>query len=259
MSMFKRMLASVGIGAAQVNLMLHQDVVSAGDSISGIVRIQGGKVSQQIDDVHAFVMTRYVKEQNDSKRNVDAVIAKFRLAGKFTAEAGQVYEFPVSFQLPASTPATMGRTQVWIQTGLDISDAIDPTDVDRLQVRPHRYSATVLEAVNQMGFRLREVSCEYSPRYGQKNGVPFVQEFEFVPSSQFRGHLDELEIFFYPDETGVELLLQVDRKVRGFSSFLAEAAGTDESFVRIRFSREHLDLGTDYIAGQLANLIQKYI
>lgn len=47
MSMFKRMLASAGIGAAKVDLMLHQDFVNAGDTISGTVRIQGGRVDQR--------------------------------------------------------------------------------------------------------------------------------------------------------------------------------------------------------------------
>ncbi|HBS44485.1 MAG TPA: sporulation protein SpoOM, partial [Paenibacillus sp.] len=64
MSMFKRMLASAGIGAAKVDLMLHQDFVNAGDTISGTVRIQGGRVDQEVDDVYAFVKTRYLKELN---------------------------------------------------------------------------------------------------------------------------------------------------------------------------------------------------
>lgn len=259
MSMFKRMLASVGIGAAQVDLMLHQDEVNAGDMISGVVRIQGGRVDQQIDDVYAFVMTRYVKEQNDTKTQVEAAIAKFQLTGKFTVEAEQVYEFPVSFQLPAITPATLGRTPVWIQTGLDIKEAVDPKDQDQLQVGPHPHAAVILEAANELGFRLREVTCEYAPSYGRKNGLPFVQEYEFVPTTQFRGKLDELEMMFFPDENGVELLLQIDRKARGLAGMFAEAAGMDESFVSVRFDRNQLASGNSYVAGVLAELIRKYV
>lgn len=118
MSMFKRMLASAGIGAAEVNLMLHQDVVKAGDTLSGVVRIQGGRVDQKVDDVYAFVKTRYVKEHNDSKSHVEATIAKFLLASGFTVEAEQVYEFPVSFQLPSVTPVTMGKTPSGFIPGL---------------------------------------------------------------------------------------------------------------------------------------------
>ncbi|TMV48013.1 sporulation protein [Paenibacillus mesophilus] len=259
MSMFKRMLASVGIGAATVDLMLHQDVVNAGDTISGVVRIQGGRVNQQVDDVYAFVMTRYLKEQNDTKTTVEAPVSKFLLAGKFTVEAEQVYEFPVSFQLPAITPVTMGRTPVWIQTGLDIKEAIDPKDQDRLQVRPHPNSSIILEAVDQLGFRLREVTCEYAPYYGRISGLPFVQEFEFVPASQFRGQLDELEIIFYPDEHGVDLLLQIDRKARGLAGLFAEAFDADEHFVKVRFDSNQLASGANYIAGQLAEMIRRYV
>lgn len=258
MSMFKRMLASVGIGSAKVDLMLHQDVVKAGDMISGVVRIEGGRVEQHVDDVYAFVMTRYLKEQNDSKMEVEATLAKFLLASKFTVEAEQVYEFPVSFRLPANTPVTMGRTPVWIQTGLDIKEAVDPKDQDRLEVRPHPHSAVVLEAASELGFRLRKVDCEYAPRYSRTHGLPFVQEFEFVPSSQFRGQLDELEIVFYPDENGVDLLLQIDRKARGLAGFFSEALDTDERFVRIRFDRNQLASGSGFIAGQLAETIRRY-
>jgi sporulation-control protein len=259
MSMFKRMLASVGIGAAQVDLMLHQDVVPAGDTITGVVRIQGGRVDQQIDDVYAHVMTRYLKEQNNTKMHVEAAVSKYQLTGKFTAEAEQVYEFPVSFVLPAITPVTMGRTPVWIQTGLDIKEAVDPKDQDQLQVRPHPHAAVVLEAVDQLGFRLREVTCEYAPSYGRMSGLPFVQEFEFVPTSQFRGQLDELEVIFFPDDNGVDLLLQIDRKARGLAGLFSEAMDTDESFVKVRIDRNQLASGVHYVAGELNDLIRRYV
>lgn len=259
MSMFKRMLASVGIGAAKVDLMLHQDVVKAGDMISGVIRIEGGRVDQEVDDVYAFVMTRYLREQNDTKREVDAAVSKFLLAGKFTVKAEQVYEFPVSFQLPANTPVTMGRTPVWIQTGLDIKETVDPKDQDQLGVKPHPYSEVILEAVKQLGFRLRKVECEYAPNYSRQYGLPFVQEFEFVPTSQFRGQLDELEIIFEPDEDGVALLLQIDRKARGLAGFFSEAMDTDERFVKLRFDRNQLASGAGYAADRLAEIIRKYV
>ncbi|WP_340003780.1 sporulation protein [Paenibacillus sp. FSL K6-0276] len=259
MSMFKRMLASAGIGAAKVDLMLHQDVVNAGDTISGVVRIQGGRVDQQVDDVYAFVKTRYLKELNDKKMEVEATVSKILLASKFTVEAEQVYEFPVSFQLPLITPVTIGRTPVWIQTGLDIKEAIDPKDQDHLQVGPHPNSAIILDAMNQLGFRIREVTCEYAPRYGKINGLDFVQEFEFIPPSQFRNQLDELEIVFFPDEYGIELLLQIDRRARGLAGLFADALDSDESFVKMRFDHNQLAYGVNYVADQLLETIHKYV
>lgn len=258
MSLFKRMFASMGVGSAKVDLMLYQDTIQAGGMVNGVVRIAGGQVTQQIDDVYAYVMTKYIRERNDAKMLENGVIAKFLLAGKFTLEARQIHEFPVSFQLPAITPATMERTPVWIQTGLDINNAIDPTDQDYIKVLPHPHSSVVLQAVNRLGFRLREVSCEYAPRYA-RGGMSFVQEFEFVPTTNYRNQLDELEIIFYPDERGVELLLQIDRKSRGFFGALAEAMDVDESFVHVRFEQQHLAQGVDYIANELNNFIFRYV
>ncbi|WP_076119589.1 sporulation protein [Paenibacillus odorifer] len=66
------MLASAGIGAAKVDLMLHQDGVNTGDTISGTVRFREAVVDQQVDDVYAFVKTRNLKELNDKKMEVEA-------------------------------------------------------------------------------------------------------------------------------------------------------------------------------------------
>ncbi|MBD0383581.1 sporulation protein [Paenibacillus sedimenti] len=257
MSIFKKMLATVGIGAAQVDMLIDDSSIAAGDLLEGVVRIQGGRVDQQVDDVYAYVMTTYTKEQNDTKVEQEAAIAKFLLAGKFTVEAEQTYEFPFSFKLPETTPVTMGRTPVWIQTGLDIKEAFDPKDQDRVKVSPHPHAQIVMDAVEQMGFRLREVSCQYAPRHGR--GLPFVQEFEFVPTSEFRGRLDELEIIFYPEEDGIELLLQIDRRARGLAGFIAEAMDTDESFVQCRFNKSELARGRHSIAGELSDLIRRYV
>jgi sporulation-control protein len=257
MSLFKKMLATVGIGAAEVDMQIDDARVAAGGSLSGTVRIRGGRVDQEVDDVYAYVMTSYLKESNDRKMNVDAVIAKVPLAGKMLVKAGQAYEFPFAFSLPNHTPATMGRTRVWIQTGLDIKEAVDPKDRDGIEVYPHPHARVVLDAVQALGFRLRSVSNEYSPRYGKS--APFVQEFEFVPSNQFRGQLDELEVILYPEDHGVELLLQIDRKARGLMGLLAEVTDTDESFVRCGFSAAELARGERAIAEQLAALIRRYV
>ncbi|MFD2117141.1 sporulation protein [Paenibacillus yanchengensis] len=258
MTLFKKMLASAGIGAANVDLILERDHVQAGETIHGVVRIQGGRVDQHVDDIYAFLKTRYIKEQSDSKVSVDATIAKYQLAGKFTVLAEQRYEFPVTMKLPDILPATIGKTPVWFQTGLDIKEAIDPQDNDYLSVAPHPHVAVVLDAVQQMGFRMHEVSCKEVARRFRVDNIPFVQEFEFIPTAHYRNVLDELEFMFYPNASGIEMLVQIDRRARGLSGWLAEAADMDESYVTIRFDRQELANGSSYIAQQLAAHINKY-
>lgn len=259
MSMFKRMLANVGIGAARVDLMLREEAVIAGNAINGIVCIRGGRVDQRVEDVYAYVKTRYLKAVNHSWMYVDATIAAIPIADKFTVEAEQTYEFPVSFRLPPYTPVTMGGTQVWIRTGMEINDGIDPKDEDYLQVMPHPYTAVVLEAAERLGFRLRDASCEYAPYHGISQGLPFVQKFEFLPSPEHRDRLDELQIVCYPDDDGIGLLLQIDRQARGLAGLFAEATDTDEErFARLRFTREQLAAGPGIVASWIEEKVRKY-
>lgn len=234
MSFFKKALASFGVGAAKVDTILDRSNVRVGDTITGRVEIVGGDVAQQIDAISLVLYTSYTKELNDSKYEEDVVLQNIRVSEPFTINANEQKAIPFSFNLPFDTPITMGKTRVWVHTGLDIAMAIDPTDKDYLSVEPTMLASDVLNAVQSLGFRLREVECEAAPpRFRQH--YPFVQEFEFVPTSgPFRGHLDEFEVLFLAQSAhSVELLLQIDRKVRGLSSLFAEALDMDESFVRL--------------------------
>lgn len=234
MSFFKKALASFGVGAAKVDTILDRSNVRVGDTITGRVEIVGGDVAQTIDAISLVLYTSYTKELNDTKYEEDFILESVRVSEPFTIQAGEKKLLPFSFSLPYETPITMGKTRVWVHTGLDIAMAIDPTDKDYVSVEPTPLATDILNAVQRLGFRLREVECEAAaPRYRKR--YPFVQEFEFVPTSgAFRGQLDEFEVLFLSQSAhSAELLLQIDRKVRGLGSLFAEALDLDESFVRV--------------------------
>jgi sporulation-control protein len=151
---------------------------------------------------------------------------------------------------------TLRNAPVWVETGLDIQMAVNPTDRDYIQVVPSEEIQTVLDAIDLLGFRLREVTNEYAPRLG--GSLPFVQEFEFVPTRQFRGRLDELEVMFFPRGGDLQLLLQIDRRARGFGGFLAEAMDADETFVRVTLQESELRRGAHATASLLEDVISRH-
>ena len=163
------------------------------------------------------------------------------------------FHFP--FQLPLDTPVSVGKTKVWVTTGLDIKNAVDPTDKDFLHVKPNRLLEGVLNSISSLGFRLREVECEQAS-YRLRQRLPFIQEFEFVPTSgAYRGRLDELELIFLPtSETSADLHFQIDRKARGLGGFLSEALEMDETNIRASISTS--DLPT--LSQKLQSLFQQY-
>ncbi|WP_274361827.1 sporulation protein [Paenibacillus thermotolerans] len=258
MSFFNRMLASIGIGAAQVDTLLDKQRYAIGEEVRGIVKLRGGNVDQHINTIYISVMTQYAKEIDDRKVYNTGEVGRFLVTDPFTLAAGEVKEIPFSFLLPSGTPLSVGRTPIWLKTGLDISSSVDPTDDDRIEVSPSAEMRTVLDAVSELGFQLRKADCEYAPRLGYG---AFAQELEYYPvSGPFRGKLDELEVIFVPNRSGgpLEVLLQIDRRVRGLASLFSEAMDLDESFVRVRLDAALLSGGARAVAGELESVIRRY-
>jgi len=255
MSLFNKVLASVGIGAAQVDTKFANTTMIAGEDVQGIVEVKGGSVGQDIDEIYLSLVTTYIRESNDTKYNETAVISKFRITEKFSINPNELKQIPFSITIPNDTPLTIGRTKVWIETGLDIKSALDPTDKDYVKIVPLRIVEDVLNTVQSLGFRLREVECQSAPRR-LRGRLPFVQEFEYVPThGAFRGKLDELELVFIPNsKTSVDILIQVDRRVRGLGSLLAEALEMDETNLRMTITSEDIPS----LSTKLSQLISRY-
>ncbi|MFC3885205.1 sporulation protein [Bacillus songklensis] len=233
MALFNKVLAQIGIGAATVDAKLFKAQLTAGEKVEGIVEVYGGNTDQKIDCIYLRLYTTYVREVDDKKVKENFVLNNFKINDPFTIQPGEKKEIPFSFNLPVDTPVTMGNTRVWVTTGLDIKNAIDPRDVDYVEVLPNPIIHEAINAMVDIGFRLRQVECEEAP-HRLRRRLPFMQEFEFVPTTgPFYGKLDEVELTFLPDgQDRFEVFMEVDRRARGLSGLFAEALEMDESMVR---------------------------
>jgi sporulation-control protein len=234
MSFFNKVFASLGIGAAKVDTKLEKSSYHAGETMKGVVEIHGGNVEQHIDEIYLTIHTTYIRESDDKKWTDYATIEQIRITESFTIGPNEEKIIPFELQLPIDTPVTYGNTRVWVATGLDIKNAVDPKDQDYIEVKPNRLTDAVLSALTDLGFYLREVECKEAPHSLRKK-YPFVQEFELIPvNGPFRGKLDELEVMFFHHSTSeCEIILEVDRRARGLGGFLAEALNLDESLIRL--------------------------
>lgn len=254
MSMFNKILASIGMGSARVDTKLERDSYIPGDRVSGVVEVTGGSVKQDIEEIYISLHTSYIQESNDKKFSKVATIERIRINEPFTIAENEHKEIPFSFELPLDTPLTYGRTKVWIATGLDIKNALDPKDEDYIKVNPTPLIHTAFLALTDLGFKLRSAECEQAS-YKFKRRVPYIQEFEFIPTSgPFRGKLDELEFtFFQTTQDEAEVLLEIDRRARGLSGLFAEALEMDETKVRITLNKRDSNMKQT-----LSQVIAKY-
>ncbi|WP_066377653.1 MULTISPECIES: sporulation protein [unclassified Anabaena] len=247
--MFKNLLASVGIGAAKVDTRLFNNSVIPGEVLEGEVYILGGDVAQNIDDIYLKLATEYEREVDDSTVTEECVLVNYRLSERFTIQPNEEVMIPFSLDLPYEMPLTFGKTPVYIRTGLDIKSAINPRDRDYLEVRPHPLMQRVLQALENLGFQLNEVDCEYTHHFG--GTYPFVQELEFRPTGNYRNHLDELEVifFFKPDE--LEVLLEIDKRARGWKGWMEEAFDLDERYMRLVVTPSDLEQDLEVMIDQM--------
>ncbi|MBW3113195.1 MULTISPECIES: sporulation protein [Bacillaceae] len=255
MSFFNKVFASIGIGAATVDTKLEKSSYEAGETVNGVVEITGGSTEQSIDAIYLTLFATYIRESDDKKFTDYAPIQKVQISNPFTVLEQEKKEFPFTFVLPFETPITYGNTRVWVATGVDIKNAVDPKDKDYIEIVPNSLTNSILTAVQDLGFRIREVECEEAPRR-YRGRYPFIQEFEFVPvNGPYQRKLDELEVMFLNQtEDQVELLLEVDRRARGLGGFLTEALEMDESMVKMTIkSSDVLQL-----ASKLQHAIDKF-
>lgn len=151
---------------------------------------------------------------------------------------------------------TIGKVEIAVVTDLDIQGGIDKSDYDRIFVEAHPWVKNVLEATSHLGFHLNEADCEQAPYFRRR--LPFVQEFEFIPTSDdYRYMLDELELIFLIDEGGLDIVFEVDRRARGLRGWLEEMYHDGEQLVRYRFSPSDLE-DVEVLVGMLEGIIDQY-
>jgi sporulation-control protein len=242
-------LSRIGIGTATVDTKLPS-TVTAGESVEATVEIEGGNAEQEVDAVYFALETRY--ETDEGYRT--AAIDRQQLAENFTIAPDEERSFDVTLQIPRETPITMGRTEVWVETGLDVDWALDPDDTDYLTVEPTDRMQAVLDALSSLGFDLRTARPEATPGGIFSTGVPFVQEFEFIPrSGAYRGDFDELEVLFEPTEDALDVRLEVDRR-GGMLTELSDM-DLDERFEQVTVTTT--DAGA--VEEQIRTILDKHI
>ncbi|ADN77134.1 SpoOM family protein [Ferrimonas balearica DSM 9799] len=200
MTWMGRLLSSAGIGAARVDTLLGKDHYQPGETIDAKVMLYAGRVDQRIDGIHFSVHSQIGRKEQ-------AEIAHCTLAEGILLKAHSVLELPVKLALPEFTPITAGPIESWLNTGLDIPKAIDPTDTDKIHIIPTATQQAVLDALESLG--LVHCGVEIEPLPAQSRlGMPFLQRWQYRPGPDCSlTAVASLSVAWRPQLAGLELLL----------------------------------------------------
>ncbi|HEX7063595.1 MAG TPA: sporulation protein [Bacillales bacterium] len=256
MSVFNKLKASIGIGAATVDTVVDNDTYTQGETVSGTVKVKGGDVEQELNGIDLYFMTTVIVEGEDSEYEDEYCFEVLRVGSDIKVQPGQDLDLPFSTDLPLDTPITNGVMQVWIRTQVDISMALDPKDLDPIKVLPSKTYQSFLDAVSELGFHIRKVKNVKTHHVA----IGVAQKSEYIPlEGPFRGELDELEFVVFPASDGLRVITEVDRKAKGLGGLFAEALDVDESKTSFFISREVLESGSAAVRSELEKTLRKYL
>ncbi|MFD4988237.1 sporulation protein [Streptomyces sp. NPDC058374] len=228
---FKRLLASLGAGGASVETVLTEVNVVPGGVVQGEVHIQGGSVDQRIEGLSVGLQARVEVESGDQEYKRDIEFAKMRLGGEFQLAAEAMHTVPFGLEIPWETPITvfsghrLPGMNIGVTTELAIARAVDSGDLDPVIVHPLPAQQAIIDAFGQLGFRFKHADMEQGHIRGTRQRLPFYQEIEFYPPSQYRG-LNQVELSFVADDRAMDVVLEMDKKGGLFS----ESSDTFRSF-----------------------------
>ncbi|MER7171126.1 sporulation protein [Streptomyces mesophilus] len=214
---FKRLLASMGAGGASVETVLTEANVVPGGVVQGEVRIQGGSVDQQIEALSVGLQARVEVEGGDQEVKQDIEFTKQRLGGAFELKANALHAVQFGLEIPWETPITtidgqpLRGMNIGVTTELEIARAVDSGDLDPVNVHPLPAQQAILDAFIQLGFRFKSADMERGHIRGTRQKLPFYQEIEFFPPSQYQG-LSQVELSFVADDREMDVVLEMDKK-----------------------------------------------
>lgn len=194
--MFKKIMASFGIGSAKVNLVLDKQHCRIGEALRGKAVVEGGSVDQEVNSLDVDIMLKF----NVRGKEFSRVVHTLNVARNFYVKSKKNLEFPLEHFLPVDYPISKGSVSYHMVTKMDIARSTNSGDTDNLVVLPSREMELIIEAFDILGFKEKMGSGRIE-KYGQ--------EFTYYPTTIFGEQLRELAFKFYNENNNIKLFLEL--------------------------------------------------
>ncbi|MFT9596783.1 sporulation protein [Mesobacillus sp.] len=126
--LLRKYMSLLGVGSAQIDLILEKDVLTPGDSVNGKFLIKGGTVDQDLQLIEcALVM---VNLKNEAETVLDTVTIDIQLRIQPDGDN----EVPFSFLLPLDVPPSNKEISYHFKTKLVFKQGTESWDEDMIKV-----------------------------------------------------------------------------------------------------------------------------
>jgi sporulation-control protein len=210
----KKMMRAFGAGGPTVDTVLANPNTRPGLTLGGQVQVVGGDHDVTIEHIALALVTRVETAHGDGL----AEFVRVPVTGPFKLARGERRDVPFTFPVPWETPVTdvygqrLPGMTMGLRTELAVAKAVDKGDLDEVAVHPLPAQERILDAFAALGFRFLRADLEQGAIYGVRQELPFYQEIEFYPPPHLAGAINEVELTFIADPSGVEVILEFDKR-----------------------------------------------
>lgn len=230
------MLASLGVGAAKIDLLLTSDQLTMGQHVDGKIEMTGGDVEQKIEGLFVDFKLNSRFTKGDQTIFVNETIERIYIfKDEFVIQPHEKLEVPFNFQCPEYLPVSSLNTRYYFQTNLEIKAGIDSKDRDFIIVRPSGLIKNFMEGFERLGF------IHHAEGYTGRNRDD-QQIIQFQPTKWLRGQYDEIVFSYYPGRSQQKIFgfYELDKRTTGVIGMLADELDLDEKKGYYEFSADQL-------------------
>jgi sporulation-control protein len=124
----RKYLSLLGIGSAQIDLILPKETYKPGDSVQGYFLIKGGTIEQQIKQIDCDLVLMDKRKRKEKVIDTKTIL----LTTRINSEESNKVEF--TFQLPSSVPVSTAEISYRLKTKLTFTKGVESFDQDVIRI-----------------------------------------------------------------------------------------------------------------------------
>ena len=121
-------MSLLGIGSAQIDLVLQKEMYKRGDSVHGYFLIKGGTIEQQLKRIDCDLI------MSDRTTFVEKVIDTTTILTSTRIHSDELYKIPFIFQLPDFVSVSTEEVLYHFKTRLTFDKGVGGRDEDIIQI-----------------------------------------------------------------------------------------------------------------------------
>jgi sporulation-control protein len=126
--LLRKYMSLMGVGSAQIDLVLEKDVLKPGESVNGQFLIKGGTIDQKLKQIDcSLVMV-------NEKTGLEEIIDTATIQVETKIQSDEADKVPFSFQLPVDVPVSTKVISYHFKTKLTFEQGVESWDEDMIKV-----------------------------------------------------------------------------------------------------------------------------